>query len=123
MGQYWILVNLTKGEYVKPVGGLKLCEIAGTPTMMWILTGLLADHSNGSGGGDLKEHPMIGRWAGDSVLFVGDYGRPGEYIERVAKVLGREFTEEEIDVTLYEYIQAYGADITEKAHDMIRRSM
>jgi hypothetical protein len=78
MGQYWILVNLTKGEYVEPMRGLKLCEIAGTPAMMWVLTKLLADESNDPSGGDFGDHPMVGRWAGDSVLFAGDYGRPGK---------------------------------------------
>ena len=41
---------------------------------------------------------------------------------KVAKVLGREFTEEEVDIALYEYIQIYGTNITDKTRDMIRRS-
>lgn len=34
--------------------------------------------SNGRGGGDLAEHPLIGRWAGDRIAVVGDYAERGD---------------------------------------------
>jgi len=77
MGQYHYVVNLTKFEYIHPhrLGiGLKAWEQLGssasTPQALFAL--LLA--SNGRGGGDLEDHPTVGRWAGDRIAVVGDYG-------------------------------------------------
>lgn len=123
MGQYWILVNLTKGEYVLPTGGMKLCEIAGTPAMMFILAGLIADDCNGSGGGDFRNHPSVGRWAGDTVIFTGDYGKPGQHIARVAKALGKKVTEDDLEQTLYHYIREHGFDITDEVCEMAQENM
>ena len=76
MGQYHLLFNLDKKEYIhahKINNGLKLMEQCGhrksTSTALW----LLVANSNGRGGGDANEHPMIGRWAGDRILVQGDY--------------------------------------------------
>lgn len=78
MGQYHILYNLDKKEYIHAhhIGnGLKLMEQCGygksTATGLW----LLLANSNGRGGGDARHHPMIGRWAGDRILVQGDYAR------------------------------------------------
>jgi hypothetical protein len=114
MGQYHVLVNLDKREYVSPQGlgsGIKLWEMmASHPSALTALAPLLAC-SNGRGGGDLnteynwnvsgthiensetgetsnipgdkailvdsepdKEKGVIGRWSGDRVAIVGDYG-------------------------------------------------
>lgn len=87
MGQYWILVNLDKHEFVNPhkLGvGSKLWEQAasgyGTGTAMLVLCAAQREHR---GGGDLNDnHPVtratVGRWAGDRVTLVGDYAEDGD---------------------------------------------
>lgn len=76
MGQYHILVNIDRKEFVhghRIDNGLKLMEQCGfeksTASALWLLTAC----SNGRGGGDAKSHPMIGRWAGDRIAVIGDY--------------------------------------------------
>lgn len=76
MGQYHLTVNLDKQEFLDPhkLGcGLKLREqltsYSGTGDALLILLAC----SNGRGGGDVQEHPMVGRWAGDRIAVVGDY--------------------------------------------------
>lgn len=80
MGQYHLTVNLDKKEYLNPhtLGcGLKLWEhIANHPGVGAALIVLLAA-SNGRGGGDFRcddPNGIIGRWAGDRIAIVGDYG-------------------------------------------------
>ena len=34
---------------------------------------LLVANSNGRGGGDVEDHDMVGRWAGDRIVVQGDY--------------------------------------------------
>ncbi|CAB5224294.1 hypothetical protein UFOVP393_51 [uncultured Caudovirales phage] len=81
MGQYHQVYNLTKKEYIhahRIDNGLKLMEQVG-----WIgststaLFALLAN-SNGKGGGDFPEHPLIGTWAGDKILIQGDYAESSD---------------------------------------------
>ena len=79
MGQYHILINKDRKEYVHAhrIGlGLKLmeqCRFAGsTADALW----LLLANSNGRGGGDAEDHPLIGSWAGDRIVVQGDYARP-----------------------------------------------
>lgn len=88
MGQYHIIVNLDKKEYLYPHvfgDGLKLIEFgcSGQGTLTG-LTLLLSD-SNGRGGGDfgpLDDNNIIGSWAKNRVVITGDYGDP--YIESSA---------------------------------------
>ena len=80
MGQYYMIVNLDKREFLNPHklgSGLKLWEMANTCTIAPALLALLAC-SNGRGGGDFEEDPIIGRWVGDRVAVVGDYSEPGD---------------------------------------------
>ncbi len=79
MGQYHKLYNLDKKEYVhghRLNNGLKLMEQCGwdksTSTGLW----LLLANSSGRGGGDAREHSLVGRWAGDRILVQGDYAEP-----------------------------------------------
>jgi hypothetical protein len=91
MGQYYVIANLDKREFLDPHtfgNGVKLMEFGmdGRST----LTGLavLLASSNGQGGGDLHLPPgsayedVPGRWAGDRVVIAGDYddieGSPGK---------------------------------------------
>ncbi len=77
MGQYYKVVNLDKKQYLHPHNlgdGLKLMEFgsSGGGTMM-ALAILLSD-GNGQGGGDLdSEQALVGSWAGDRIVVVGDY--------------------------------------------------
>jgi len=102
MGQYWLVCNLSKNEFIDPhrLGcGLKLCEQVGSfPGTASGLLILCAAQREVRGGGDLdtednwhgperesvgpgpmpKEYPTIarrtiGRWAGDRIALVGDY--------------------------------------------------
>lgn len=72
MGQYFIVVNLDKQEYLHAHAfgqGLKLGEFThGGNGCMAALAVLLAD--NGAG----EESASLGRWLGDRVAIVGDYG-------------------------------------------------
>lgn len=77
MGQYHILVNLDKREYVVPHGlglGLKQREHNGA------FDGTLADAlyfltmtSPARGGGDYPQTAISGQWAGDRCIVLGDY--------------------------------------------------
>lgn len=84
MGQYHVVVNLDKQEFVYPyqIGcGLKLWEqLANSPSTGTALIVLLASASNGQGGGDLEESPVVGRWRGDRIAFVGDYDEESVYV-------------------------------------------
>ena len=81
MGQYWIPVNLDKCEFVDPNilgSGMKLREQIGNPGVGAALIILLANMPYPRGGGDLDENEVIGRWAGDRVVIVGDYAQNGD---------------------------------------------
>jgi hypothetical protein len=81
MGQYHLVVNLDKKEYIhahRLGNGLKLFEqIANCPGTAAGLLVLLAC-SNGRGGGDLDPNPIIGHWAGDRIAVIGDYAEPDD---------------------------------------------
>jgi len=107
MGQYHLVVNLSKREFLDPhkLGdGLKLLEQmnshGGVMAALWVLLAC----SNGRGGGDIpdgvayefRDDPprvaevipdpeyrqlaqnYIGRWAGDRIAIVGDYAEDGD---------------------------------------------
>jgi hypothetical protein len=76
MGQYHVLYNADKKEYVHGHAidnGLKLMEQVGFHGSTASALFLLIANSNGRGGGDAAAHPMIGRWAGDRIVLQGDY--------------------------------------------------
>ena len=82
MGQYFMAVNVTKKEYVRPwdIGGLaKLWEWCVNHTAG--IFPYLLRKSNEGGGGDIHlENPQFaGRWAGDEVYLVGDYDESNLY--------------------------------------------
>lgn len=84
MGQYHLVVNLDKREFLDPhplAAGLKLWEqVANFPGTGAALLVLLAV-SNGRGGGDLRApdpEGMIGRWGGDRIAVIGDYAESGD---------------------------------------------
>ena len=85
MGQYFLIVNLDKKQFIHPHtfrDGLKLlefgCSSHGTLTA---LTLLLRNSSEG-GGGDFHEFEncdLVGSWAGDRIVIIGDYDQSGLY--------------------------------------------
>ena len=84
MGQYYKVVNTTKGQYLDPHtfgSGAKLMEFSSDGmSIMQGLAILLADGNN-RGGGDLySDNPLIGSWAGDSVIVTGDYADEGKFV-------------------------------------------
>lgn len=81
MGQYYLIVNVTKKQIIRPNkfgDGLKLMEfgISGFGAM-YALAALLASGNNRGGGDIPSDHPIIGSWAGDSIVITGDYGDNG----------------------------------------------
>lgn len=90
MGQYYQVVNLDKKELLHPhefTDGLKLLEFGSGGLTMTGLAVLLAC-SNGRGGGDLhSENPIIGSWAGDRVVIMGDYAEPDDYPNLTQKTI------------------------------------
>jgi hypothetical protein len=81
MGQYFLLVNTKKEEYVCP-----WCIGTGAKLLEWCanhcagILPYLIRKSNEGGGGDIEnidECKYAGRWAGDPVYLVGDYDTSG----------------------------------------------
>ena len=71
MGQYHKVYNLDRKEFIHPHKidcGLKLVEQMGFRGSIADALFLLVANSNGRGGGDVNDHPMIGRWAGDRIV-------------------------------------------------------
>ena len=75
MGQYFLVVNTTKKEYLYPHrfgSGLKFMEFPldeiGPMTGLAHLLGQSSDHS-----GMMFDEDITGRWIGDHVVIVGDY--------------------------------------------------
>ena len=84
MGQYYKVVNTTKGEFLEPHSfgsGSKLMEFSSDGmSIMQGLAILLADGNN-RGGGDLRsEKDIVGSWAGDNIVITGDYADEGRFI-------------------------------------------
>jgi len=76
MGQYFLVVNTTKQEYLYPYkfgSGLKFREIA--YDSMSVLTGMAHLLAQSSHGVAFDSSEITGRWIGDNVLIVGDYDR------------------------------------------------
>ena len=79
MGQYHKAYNATKKEFIHPHridNGLKLMEPVGFDKSTATALFFLLANSNGRGGGDARKHPLIGHWAGDSIVIQGDYTEP-----------------------------------------------
>ena len=82
MGQYWRPVNLDKKEFLHAHelgGGLKLSEIAySSGGVASALVLLLAPLPRRRGSGDVQPHPLMGHWAGDRIVMVGDYSEAAD---------------------------------------------
>ena len=77
MGQYHILVNIDKKEFLHPhdIGlGLRQYEQTGFQGSLSDAMYLLSMSSPQNGGGDFpKIEDVSGRWCGDRIVIVGDY--------------------------------------------------
>lgn len=75
MGQYFRIGNLEKREFLDPYdldSGAKAWEQAVNMPARILL--VLLGTGMGRGGGDFPvDEEITGRWAGDSIVFVGDY--------------------------------------------------
>ena len=102
MGQYFIAVNKTKKEYIRPwdIGGMaKLFEWCANKEAG--IFPYLLRKSNEEGGGDVDiDNPQYaGRWAGDEIYLVGDYDESKLYetaqseYRNIAKELVAEYNE------------------------------
>lgn len=89
MGQYNVIVNLDKKEFLYPHrfgDGLKLLEFGSSGRGTMLALAVLLANSRNRGGGDLHtdDTTWYGRWAGDSIVIAGDYaeardaGEPAE---------------------------------------------
>jgi len=85
MGQYFLIVNLDKKEFIYPHtfnDGLKLLEFGCSSHGTLTALSLLLRQSNEGGGGDFNEFEnceLVGSWAGDKIVIVGDYDESGLY--------------------------------------------
>lgn len=84
MGQYHIIINLDKHQYLHPQNcgdGMKMAEFGDSSEgTLSALTMLLACN-DGQGGGDYCiPDPLTGSWAGDRIVIAGDYTDPARFI-------------------------------------------
>ena len=84
MGQYYLLVNLDKREYLETHvfnDGSKLMEFGQSAGGVLLGLTILLVNGNGRGGGDIcSDDPIIGSWAGDRIVFTGDYADPRKFL-------------------------------------------
>ncbi len=87
MGQYFVIVNLDKKEFIHPhklASGLKFWEILASNSAPRALAFMLRQ-SNEGGGGDISESNednkklFCGSWRGNRITIVGDYDESGIY--------------------------------------------
>lgn len=104
MGQYYLIANLDKREYLKPHDfdeGAKLLEFVYSEGSIMTGLGLLLAQCDSSGGGDARPHPLLGSWAKDRITVVGDY-----WDQEEQSTLGKH-------ETLYELIKEEFTNISE----------
>jgi hypothetical protein len=86
MGQYYLVINLDKRQYLNPhacgeAAGLMdfASNVAGTMTALALL---LNDRDRAEPGDSEPGGEVHGSWSGDRVVIVGDYGPDGRYTDR-----------------------------------------
>ena len=79
MGQYFIIANITKAQFLNPHkfgDGLKLMEFGMSSQGTLLGLAIVLADGNGQGGGDLtSSKPVVGSWAGDRIVIAGDYAQ------------------------------------------------
>ena len=124
MGQYYIIVNLSKGQYMKPHNlgdGAKLMEFAMAGEGIMAALAVLLVSGNGRCGGDLRcSSNLIGSWAGDRIVIAGDYDDYGLFVAEFAAAVGLEVSVEDLNRTnLYSFAADHGRDVS----DEIRKAL
>jgi hypothetical protein len=120
MGQFYVIVNLTKGEYLRPPSAeAKLLEFAVMPNGIMAALAVLLASGNGRGGGDLRsDASLIGSWAGDRIVVAGSYGDRELFVADFARAAGVAITEDvDIEVSLYDFAREHGRDVTGAVRD------
>jgi hypothetical protein len=88
MGQAYLLVNLSKKQFINPHkfgNGYKIMEFGASGESTMMALAILLSNGNGRGGGDLdSKDPIVGSWAGDKIVIAGDYGDEGKFLPRVS---------------------------------------
>jgi len=93
MGQYYIILNLDKKQYLRPWNfgdGAKLLEFGTSGNGVMLGLAILLSDGNDRGGGDLRVpenapeelNSLIGSWAGDRIVVSGDYADDGKFLSR-----------------------------------------
>lgn len=132
MGQYYMIVNLDKREYIHPHkfhDGLKLMEfgLSGYGTMAGLAI-LLADGNNRGGGDIHSDNPIIGSWSGDRIVVAGDYADPGKFmppdipedvLQRVAKRVFTQGHQKPEEVNLHFLARCEWEDISGEVIDAL----
>lgn len=100
MDQYWRIVNVDKKEFLNPYAldsGAKLWEQLANECPSKALMILVANMPVSRGGGDLADNEVIGRWAGDRIIMVGDYAENGDHPKiktgKIYEKCGAEYTD------------------------------
>ena len=140
MGQYHIVVNVTKRQYLHPHrcgDGLKLLEFGGSGGGTMLALAILLADSNGRGAGDLSggwsdaerrtmsvEDPyrLIGSWAGDRIVVTGDYGDPGKLYGTELLPKPEELAEDGQVPNLFSYAGKEFCDISLAVRDVLSKA-
>jgi hypothetical protein len=124
MGQYYVLANLDKQEFLNTYtfnDGAKLLEFgcSGEGTMT-ALAVLLSD-GNGRGGGDLhSDDPIIGSWAGDRIVIAGDYADEEKFLQKDQIMKYLMLSDDNKDrPNLYAYTREFFKDISENVLEVM----
>lgn len=129
MGQYYLICNLDKREYLHPhrLGeGMKAREWLWSGQLPRALSVLLID-GDGRGGGDVN-CSISGRWAGDRIVIAGDYGDQGkftvgnastDFIYKITEKTDGGQAETLDDVSLYRLVSEDYTDISKEVIDAI----
>lgn len=118
MGQYYVLANPVKREFLRPLTfgqATKLTNYFGQFGAMMGLAILIAD-GNGNGDWDAEDKPAIyGSWAGDPVVLAGDYGTRGRFLseEEKRQYATRNGRGEWMDPTLCSVARDHYRDVSE----------
>ncbi len=139
MGQYYLVVNLDKREFLLPhkLGdGLKLMEFGNSGDGTMLALALLLADGCGRGGGDYHakkgstpDTSLIGRWKGDRIVIAGDYADPGfipkptEWTASERARLKENFSEGvdlDKNVNLYAWASDFFADISLRMRELLQ---
>jgi hypothetical protein len=139
MGQYYLVVNLDKREFLHPhkLGdGLKLMEFGNSGDGTMLALALLLADGCGRGGGDYHakkgstpDLALIGRWKSDRVVIAGDYAdvgftpKPDEWTASERARLKENFSEGvdlDKNVNLYAWASDFFADISLRMRELLQ---